>query len=69
MFKTWYYKASEKLKYIGLLIELIDSINGADAFDEINGTKQMFAMISWRIELMEQTEAIDLMKNFHKDFC
>ena len=59
MFKTWYYKASEKLKYIGLLIELIDSINGADAFDEIDGTKQMYCFNFLTDWIMEQTDPID----------
>ena len=42
MFKKYYYKAFEKIE----IHWSADGLNGADAFDEINGTKQMFAMIS-----------------------
>ena len=41
MFKTWYYKAFEKIE-IHWYADGIERLNGVNAFNEINGTKQMY---------------------------
>ena len=41
MFKILYYKAFEKIE-IHWYADGIDRLNGADAFNDINGTKPMY---------------------------
>ena len=41
MFRILYYKAFEKIE-IHWYADGIERLNGANAFDDINGTKQMY---------------------------
>ena len=64
---AFFYRAFKKVK-IHWSADGIDRLDGADAFDEINGTRRMYyynILTDWN----NGTDEIDLMKNFHNDFC